>query len=409
MLKRKNYWMLFIILLLALTSLSPTIELDTGIGSRPPHQLQNPLAGTDTGEQEIPTLVIQVTLSGDEFRELTRISNNYTLSTGVQVTLSNTPTNQSLDELKEELTTGANPDIVMTAGRNIPDLATRGYLLPVDVYRSVPGSAPLTALIPQMQWNGYDWGVPLDVDPYVLVYSKSRLSELGMTQAPRSLEQWNLLLGSLLADNSKPQYLLSMDSLEPYGYSLLLESMGLSLEEVTDEALIWTEQARSYFYLTGKTNTQVWEMLGDGTLALAAVPVSEWRRHGNSTMGAEAPAAAGNGQSYEAMDSRFFALPAESGNPEAAVDWLGYMTSSTAQLEWLRSTERLPALDELYRSGAADIPWLPFDPGVLLADEAAAGASTQDEQNRAAAVSQFLTGKLDTAGYKALISGERLE
>ncbi|WP_151735858.1 ABC transporter substrate-binding protein [Paenibacillus tengchongensis] len=409
MLKRKNYWMLFIILMLALTSLSPSIELDTGIGSNPQHQPLNPLTRTDSGEQEIPVLNIRVSLSGEEFQELTRISNNYTLSTGVQVLLSNTPADESLDALKEELTTGASPDIVMTAGRNIPALATRGYLLPVDVYRSVPGSAPLTALIPQMQWNGYDWGVPLDVDPYVLVYSKTRLSELGLEQAPRGLEQWTTLLGRLLEDTGKDRYLLSMDSQNPYGYSLLLESMGLSLEELSDEALVWTEQARSYFYLTGKTSTAIWDMLDDGTLALAAVPVSEWRRHGNATMAAEAPAETGNGQAYEAMDSRFFALPAESGNPEAAVDWLGYMTSSAAQLEWLRSTERLPALDELYRSGLPRITWLPFRTSVLLADETAASALSGDGEAIAAAVSQLLTGKLDAAGFKERISGDSLE
>lgn len=82
----------------------------------------------------------------------------------------------------------------MLDGHSIYDLATRGYLLPVDIYQSVPGSTPLPMLIPQMQWNGYNWGVPLDIDPYVLVYSPERLAGMGVAEVPGSLEQWNELL-----------------------------------------------------------------------------------------------------------------------------------------------------------------------------------------------------------------------
>lgn len=38
MLRRKNYWLLFAVLLLSLTSLSPSMELDTDEGSYPPRQ-----------------------------------------------------------------------------------------------------------------------------------------------------------------------------------------------------------------------------------------------------------------------------------------------------------------------------------------------------------------------------------
>lgn len=409
MLKRKNYWLLFAVLLLALTSLSPSMELDTTEGTDPPRQPQNLSEQPDLRDKDsVTSLNIRVSMSGAELKELQRISSNYTLSTGIQVLISNADNEENAEVLKQELTTGESPDIIMTDGRNIRDLATRGFLLPVDVYQSVPGSAPLTVLIPQMQWNGYDWGIPLDVDPYVLVYSPQHLAELGFDEAPASLEEWSLLLNQLREqqqkDPGKEQYLLAMDSRNPYGFSALLESMGHSMTGDYTSVLEWVQVARSYFYLSSRYNSEMWDMLQSGKLALAALPLSEWRLHGNASLSAKAPGGTAGSAGYEAMHSRFFALPAGSAHPETAVNWLAYITSPTAQMEWLENTRRLPALEELYRSGLPEIAGLPFDGSLLLTEdeitEQPAGGSWDAVS---AAVTLLLTGKLDAAGYKSSI------
>ncbi|WP_310829731.1 ABC transporter substrate-binding protein [Paenibacillus pedocola] len=409
MLRRKNYWLLFAILLLALTSLSPSMELDTTEGSYPLRQPQSLSEQPDSGDQgRVKSLSIRVSLSSEELKELERISSNYTLSSGIEVIISNVGNEENADMLKQELTTGESPDIIMTDGRNIADLATRGFLLPVDVYQSVPGSAPLTMLIPQMQWNGYDWGVPLDIDPYVLVYSPQRLAELGLAEAPKSLEQWGLLLNQLREQQEKTpgkeQYLLGLDSRNPYGYMTLLESMGFSLASDNTAALEWTQYARSYFYLSSRYNPDLWDMLQSGKLAIAALPLSEWQQYGNASLTAEAPMDMAGNKGYEAMHSRFFALPAGSSNPEAAVNWLAYITSSTAQLEWLENTKRLPALDELYQSSLPEITGLPFDSKLLLSEEAVTEEAPGRWNAFSAATTLLLTGKLDAAGYKAALS-----
>lgn len=207
--------------------------------------------------------------------------------------------------MRDELTIGTSPDIVMLDGHSIYDLATRGYLLPVDIYQSVPGSTPLTMLIPQMQWNGYNWGVPLDIDPYVLVYSPERLAGFGFAEVPASLEQWNELLGRLKEDPEKKRYLLAMDTRNPYGYAAVLHSMGSSLRSASLEQAQWTEAARSYLYLTSRVNKEIWELLQDGKLAVAAVPLSEWKKHGNSTLAVQMPKKQEGVPSYEVIHSRF--------------------------------------------------------------------------------------------------------
>ncbi len=295
MLKRKNYWLLFAILLLSLTSLSPSMELSTNNDPHPMKKPQSQSTNPSSGEEgTIYSLRITVSLNSEEFSELELLSNRYTLESGVKVILRNIDSENADQVLKQDLTIGDSPDIVMADGRSILDWATRGYLLPVDVYQSIPGTAPLTQLIPWMQWNGYNWGVPLDIDPYVFVYSPQRLAELGFTTLPRSLEQWNTLLQNVLKEQGK--YLLAMDTRNPYGLSAVMESMNNSLLSDNQEVINWTQNARSYFYLTSRYNKDVWDMIQSGSVAVAALPLSEWKKHGNSSLVAEAPMTASNGE-----------------------------------------------------------------------------------------------------------------
>ncbi|MBT2288083.1 extracellular solute-binding protein [Paenibacillus albidus] len=399
MLRRKNYWLLFAIILLSLTSLSPSMELNTGDGPHEVKKPQNQNTDSSAGEKgTVDSLRISVSLNPEEFQELERISATYSLSSGVKVELVNVSSEDAERTLKQDLTLGNSPDIVMTDGRNILDLATRGFLLPVDVYQSIPGSAPLTGLIPLMQWNGYDWGVPLDIDPYVMVYSPQRLKELGFNGVPRNLEEWNTLLQNVHKEQGIS--LLALDTRNPYGLAAVLESMGGSLLKANPEWLDWIQLGRSSFYLTSRYNQEVWDRLQGGRIAVAVLPLSEWQKHGNSSLAAEALLQAGQGAGLESIYSRSFALPAQSRNPEAAVEWLAYITSLSSQQAWLDNTGRLPALDELYRMNQPAFTQLPFDTGLLLSEEAAPVSESQGSWSRVTeAVLLLLTGKLDTAAY----------
>lgn len=401
MLKRKNYWLLYLIVMLSLMSLSPSMELDTDEESYRVQRPQNQLTYPSTGETGmVERLRISVSLSQTEFLELQALSSSYTQSSGIEIMLSNRDGEDAEQQLKQDLTLGDSPDIIMTDARNILDLATQGYLLPVDVYQSIPGSAPLTGLISLMQWNGYDWGVPLDVDPYVIAYSPERLAGLGIKQLPRSLDEWDQLLQGFPPQDSK--YLLALDTRNAYGLSALLQNVGSSLLENDVKALGWVQSHRSQFYLTSRYNEDIWDMLKSGTLAAAVVPLSEWQQRGDSSLAAEAPLTAEKGAWPEALYSRSFALPAQSQNPEEAVKWLAFITSEASQREWMQSTGRLPGLELLYRSGQLLNFDLPFSTDLLLTDEAApADKSRGGWSEIMEAAAGLLTGKLDAAGYLA--------
>ncbi|QWU14959.1 arabinogalactan oligomer / maltooligosaccharide transport system substrate-binding protein [Paenibacillus sophorae] len=403
MLKRKNYWLLFAILLLSLTSLSPSMDLNQTDDPPLMNEYQSQSQSSSLRQKGEPAhLRISVSLSYKEFRELQNISSNFELSSGVTVELNNLGEAAGDDALMNELTIGNSPDIVMTEAHHIRELAQQGYLLPVDVYRSSPGGTPLTPLLPLLQWNGYAWGMPLDVDPYIFVYSPKVMKELGAEALPRTLDQWTRLLEQSL---KKPgTYVLAMDAGSPYGVSAFLESVGSSQFPGSREALDWIGQARSSIYLTDGQDNGVWNMLREGKIAAAVLPLSEWQESRGGDLVAEAPWM-GDPAGEEMLYCRSFALSAQTRSPEAAADWLSYITSARSQLDWLASTGRLPAAEELYRGGLPGGDSLPFDTVSLLTGGGGlAGEPQAGWSEITSAAGLLLTGKLDAAGYIEALS-----
>lgn len=337
---------------------------------------------------------ISVSLPEREFAVLESISSRYAESSGIKVELRNREPEEPGQGLMTDLTAGDRPDIVMTDGNRVLELASGGYLLPVDIYQSVPGDTPLPRLLSQVQWNGYGWGVPLDIDPMVIVYAPERLRELGLGGPPGSREEWQQLLA---AAGKQGKYMLSIDPRSPYGMGALLESLGSGLAEADPELLEWIRGARSRMYYSASDRPELWERLHTGEVAAAIVPLSAWSGHSSSGLAASALSA---GSAPEALQSRCFALSAQSSSPEEAVAWVTHMTSAAVQREWGEQTGRLPALDEMYRRPQLDASGMsPIQPSQLLEEAALPQTAGLHWSRLAAAVTAFLTGKLDTAGY----------
>lgn len=73
-------------------------------------------------------------------------------------------------------------------------------------------------------------------------------------------------------------------------------------------------------------------------------------------------------------------------------------------MEWLENTDRLPALDELYRSPQPEIGKLPMEAGWFLAEDNTPGPGSEAEWSRKAeAVLGLLTGKLNAAAFEAVV------
>ncbi|AJS57730.1 ABC transporter substrate-binding protein [Paenibacillus sp. IHBB 10380] len=349
MMKRKNYWFLFAVLLLSLTSLSPSLDFAYNNklnDTKDPSRLLSPDSPDLTMNQQ--PIQITVQLSAEDFAQLQQKNEGFMRVTGIQTELSNIALDSN--KLVDSLALGEGPDVMLVNSEDMYSLATKGYLLPVESYRKhSPESNGLSAILSLMEWNGYQWGTPYDMDPYVLLWQPLALEALGFHQPPKTVQEWNDLLEKY--QESKGEYLLAIESEQPYGLATLLGEVGGDISNPEDESLNWIEQALPYMYIMDK-HIEEWKEMTKESVPLVISPYSN------------AAVVQKRGMLLELSDnvyakhpillrSRSLAVSSHSVLPEQAAEWIAYMTSPTTQMEWLKATHRLPVLTSLYNHSSS--------------------------------------------------------
>lgn len=223
--KRRNYWVLFAILLLALINLSPSkqstlIRNEEGIIPEPV-SLPNPKEVQEPGHFRVA-----VQMNEGEFLRLQQWNYEYMNQFADQVELVNLPSGESYRDLLQQFELGESPDVLLLDNVWIRKFASSGYLLPAERYYSSPLSGEvLSVTLGQNEWNGYLWGVPFDTDPYVFAYNPALIKELGLDHPPQSADDWEKLLSSFKKQSRIPS-LLAVDISEPYAALSLLWQFG---------------------------------------------------------------------------------------------------------------------------------------------------------------------------------------
>lgn len=350
--KRKNYWILFAILLLSLTSLSPTSDF-TQTNSQNNNTNTTSLLSVDSPNQDQSDqiLKISVQLSTNEFNKLELLNKRFIQETGIQVELSNNPSKSEYDEasISKFLAMGEGSDVLLMESDWIRGLATKGYLLPVESYlKSSPGGSVLRSLLPLVEWNGYQWGTPFDMNPYVLVWQPKALVEMGITDPPSTDGTWNNLLSKQL--QRKEKTLLAIDSDESYSLAALIGGMGGNILHPEDHYLKWIEQSLPHMQLVNSNNKhEVLQLVHKGEIPLYLTEYSA-----TTSLRKEGLSVAIPGYFYSEspsfLRSRSFGVSSQSLLPEQSSEWIAYMTSYDIQQEWLYATYRLPSLSAIYEN-----------------------------------------------------------
>lgn len=407
--KRRNYWVLFAILLLALINLSPS-ETSTLIrsedrGESEPVTLQDQLK-----EQEPGKIKVAVQLSDAQFLRLQQMSQKVMEGSHIQVELTNLAEDQDYETIREELELGDSPDILLLGNTWVRRFASGGYLLPTESYYSgsLTGEV-LSASLTQNEWNGYVWAVPMDADPYVWVYDPDRLKELGM-DFPLTQAEWKKLINEYLKHQPFP-YLLAIDYNDPYAvislmWQLAERSGTTSVEDLfkptegMETTLQQLDLLRPFlvnFHGFGG-GEEAWAKLRNGEIALALVRWSEAEQHTYQNIKMAYPAK-DNGMW---VDGRSYAVSARSKNIEAAGEWISAMTSQLQQRQWFEMTGNLPVLKTMYYQAARNgLPsWLPAS--LINGKEAPlpVGAELPSSMEKYAVISSaFLNGELALQSY----------
>ncbi|WP_026342087.1 sugar ABC transporter substrate-binding protein [Paenibacillus fonticola] len=370
--KRRNQWVLFAILLLALINLSPSKQstLVRNQEGAAPEPVSLPSQKT---VQEPAHFRVAVQMNEVEFLRLQHMNYEYMNTHADQVELVNLSSAESYDNLLQQFELGESPDVLLLDNAWIRKFASSGHLMPAERYYSSPLTGEvLSVSLAQNEWNGYIWGVPFDTDPYVFVYNPNAITELGMQQPPKSADEWETLLTAFRKQNRVP-YLLAADFNEPYAALSLLWQFGGNtatdsrpIFEISDgmqQGIQYLEEVRPYLLANiadAKASTDIWKRMYDGEVVLSLARASEVKHGQHPTMDVYLPDPGPSGKSMW-IYGRSYVISSKSSHAEAAGLWIAEMSSLARQREWYEITGRLPVLKTLYFDFQRNkIPaWLP--------------------------------------------------
>ncbi|MGG4092776.1 extracellular solute-binding protein [Paenibacillus lautus] len=351
--KRKKYWFLFAILLLSLSSLSPSFDFTHHTRREPPgDEPKPPQQRPEVPETDLGPIKVGVQLNPDELRQLKALNERFMEETGAEIEITPLETSETQKEsFLLEMSLGEGPDIVLTDSHLIKALAMSGCLLPVDASQgTMPGEDILNGLLPPLQWNGYQWGMPFDIDPYIMTWqTKGKGGE--PFKVPESRQAWQEYL-----ERHKVSPVLSFDWNDPYAFGAavhLLEGDPSKPDQEVLDMLIRnhgrvTESARGS--TEADVNGQESTISGKVEAAVVIGPYSSFSDQEDD--GVSLALAMGKAHlDTPVVRTRSFAVAAHTESSALAMKWITYMTGKAMQREWSRAAGTLPVISELYVMG----------------------------------------------------------
>lgn len=351
--KRKKYWFLFAILLLSLSSLSPSFDFTHHTRREPPGDEPNPpQQRPEVPETDLGPIKVGVQVKPDELRQLKALNERFMEETGAEVEILPLETSETRKEsFLLEMSLGEGPDIVLTDSHYIKALAMSGCLLPVDASQgTLPGEDILNGLLPPLQWNGYQWGMPFDIDPYIMTWqTKGKDGE--PFKMPQSRQAWQEY-----SEVHKASPVLLFDSNDPYAFGAavhLLEGDPSKPDQEVLHMLIrnqgrWAESEQGA--MEAEVDDQALTTTDKTEAAVVIKPYSSLSDQDDNGM-SHALAMGEARLDTPVVRTRSFAVAAHTESSALAMKWITYMTGKEMQREWSRAAGTLPVISELYVMG----------------------------------------------------------
>ncbi|WP_027088330.1 extracellular solute-binding protein [Cohnella panacarvi] len=274
-------------------------------------------------------------------------------------------------------------DVMLLSSDWVSEFAASGYLLPVEAaFVGKAEAEQFDALIAPVKWNDYKWGVPLDFDPYVLVWNETLLEQwLGNgVSLPLTIEQWGavatksaetfgnpvIAAGQQDADASQPASgpisWLSIDPNDPYALLSWLENAAGTRTDTlwTDGGESWAasplgnalelvDAYRAGMRFASSAATVRDQMYGGDTL-VAAVPYSvamELMDNGNPSVKLKLDHSSWR-LPYVWPRGTSYVMSSGTAVEEAAMTWISEMTDASIQSANEKRLNRLPVYRSIY-------------------------------------------------------------
>lgn len=348
--KRRNHWILFVILLLSLTILSPSFDISNEPVSDQSDAVTDPFynPAPQTPQKELP-LQITVSMGEEEYDIFQQLSQDAAEVTGTEIEIHNIEPNDEYKTLSDNFRLGESSDIILLDNQLVQSIAMQGYLRPITGNDpSGTAAEPFSSLLRMSEWNGYRWAVPLDIDPYV--YAENRMDDptAAPLQSNSTYDEWITRMNTWSEADAKPFYL---DVDDPLAYASWLKFQGV-LSEVTRllNAEEFDDELRSRVIdiqtLVTFIETEFRDSEGELQWHAGIVKLSDllpdYREDIASYINNDVESQA------LAVTGRSFALSSRTAQTEKATEWIKAMTSPESARIWFERSGKLPIYKSLY-------------------------------------------------------------
>ncbi|CAI6019798.1 extracellular solute-binding protein [Cohnella sp. JJ-181] len=337
---------------------------------------QEDVAAAPVMAEQPVELVVKIVQDEEAFRLLQRQSEAFERThTDVRVRLERIDPSGAAGLLEDWRQAAGDADAALVPSLWVKRIAVSGGLLPADsAFEGDALSEQFEAVIAPLKWNGYMWGVPHHMDPYVVVWNRARLSAGARPDGseltlPLGADDWAPLGTELAGEGSRPW--LAIDESDP---AALVTWTGaatglrpdLLLGEATGEwgtgpgaALLDTLRGFAGALRAPDRSPAFWQAMAAGQYAAAVMRLSVAE---TGIAGLDKVQAAGLAIDRSGWDKAYafdggasFVIGAGTESESAARTWIAAMTGERLQLDNYEEEGYLP----VYRSAYLGYPGLP--------------------------------------------------
>lgn len=352
--KRRHQVVLFAVLLLSLTILSPSFDFRGSHLNQEHDQEKDTFPGSSSRNEDAQApLEIVVSMSDEEFQVFQKIAQEVAASQLVEINLRNEKPDTYKRVLDLEFSLGENGDVVLLDSEEVQYYARKGYLYPLNgTTLSKSLGDTVVELRGMTEWNGYQWGMPFDFDPYILAAQSSFLKRSGMESLPHNKDQWVKLIQQTMAEGIP---LITMNINDMYGTNAWLNYLE---PKMAPDQVSQTQMDSQTGDL--QQGIQLMNQIQPHIMAQSTNPMISSTTDENNTpmvvsllsqlLSADRASAVNNDSlerisfdTLETVNSRSLVITAGSVEAEEASRWIEGMTSAPTQLKWYQQVNRLPA------------------------------------------------------------------
>ncbi len=388
MTEKKSWYILFSVVILTVLILTQVM----GQAIFDPSAYQPPKEKTALSEQpglrqpvlKKTELRVVVSMKASEFTMLQQINQAFEKKNPeIKVILDNIADTAAYSDLKAAASSGS-ADVFLLDNSWVGEFSANGFLSNKtdEWFTNDVQANQFSPILKQLKWNKYIWGIPLDVDSYVLAWNKKNVAASKPANPPVSAEQL-LEINKTVKDQGKDAAAIGLyvDPQDPDAFLSLIWSLGStwpqeqsgaggqqpSVAELLNSFYLLkeggkqnpdsktaaaSERLNGYPFVTDQFDP--WQQLKQGNITYMIAKASSYLEQQSDSLDVSFLTPASSSRSFHgaALSGRSFTISAYSRQIPQALLWIEEVVSQANQVDALHKSLLLPAWVPAYGMAA---------------------------------------------------------